>query len=348
MHPAIRLADHPGVVVDPFHPNRPREGDEVVEPGLDGLGVRDEDAAPGLDHLRVEPVLALGRLHLVDVEEDRELSEVLLEQAQVALRKPALPGVEEKDQDVAPLVEIAADPREQPPLLRGQLARGEELPLGDDRSSDLLRILENEGGEVVRRTVEVRRQQAHGPPELAGVRAIEIGPDLLRQAAREALLLGEHLLAEPVVLGDLDRDLNLPAGRQLSLEILLVHDESDREEVLQDEQREDARGLAHLADLEWLALLLAVTADPIADDLALALEAGGNEDLAIAVASHERSLLGPPEGLPEAWAHRPEVGEEGARITSHQRAGEGEGRDAGDLDQPVSRLLLGTAEVRVL
>ena len=112
-------------------------------------------------------------------------------------------------------------------------------------------------------------------------------------------------------------------------------------------KREDARGLTHLADLERLALLLAVAADAVADDLALPLEAGGNEDLAIAVAGDERPLLRPPEGLPEAGAHRPEVGEEGARVAPHQGAGEGEGRHAGDLDQPVSRFLLGAAEVRV-
>src|SRR3954452_2857920 len=53
MDPAVGLPYHPGVVVRALDPEGAGEVDEVVEPGLDRLGVGDEDSAAGLDDVLV-------------------------------------------------------------------------------------------------------------------------------------------------------------------------------------------------------------------------------------------------------------------------------------------------------
>src|SRR5262249_36418021 len=110
MDPTVGLAYHPGVVVRALDPDGAGEVDEVVERGLDGLGIGDEDSPARLDDVLVQPVLPLGSLNLLDVEEDGALAEVLLEEAQVAGRKPRASGVAEEDEDVAAFFDRGAFP----------------------------------------------------------------------------------------------------------------------------------------------------------------------------------------------------------------------------------------------
>ncbi len=128
-----------------------------------------------------------------------------------------------------------------------------------------------------------------------------------------------------------------------------MHEDRDGEEVAQDEARKDAGGLAHLADLRGLADLLTVAPRAEAHDLGDDLVVTDRDvDLAVAVGSNEGLLLPGLELLLEARRERPHVGEQRAGVAAHQRTGQSDRRDAGQLDQPVGGLLLGGALVREL
>ena len=121
-----------------------------------------------------------------------------------------------------------------------------------------------------------------------------------------------------------------------------MHDDRDGKQVLEDEPRQDARSLAHLADLGSLAGLLTVAPGAIGDDLGLGVVGSGrDEDLAIAVGGDEGLLLPRLKLPPEARREGPRVGEERAGVAAHERAGQGDRRDSGKLDQAVGGLLLG-------
>lgn len=95
-------------------------------------------------------------------------------------------------------------------------------------------------------------------------------------------MLGEERLGGFVGLVDLDRDRDLPTRRELSFEVLLVHEESDGKQVLQEKQGEQAGRFAHLADGRRLALVFAVGLGAEAADLDGAVVVGLDEDLAVA------------------------------------------------------------------
>jgi len=85
MRPSVRLARHARVIVGALVPERGCEGRKVVEAGLDGLGVDEEDAAAASDRL-VEPRLTLPSRDLRGIEEGGLLAE-LLEEEPVARRR---------------------------------------------------------------------------------------------------------------------------------------------------------------------------------------------------------------------------------------------------------------------
>ncbi len=90
-----------------------------------------------------------------------------------------------------------------------------------------------------------------------------------------------------------------------------------------------------------------VVGGAVADDLGLGVARGLDEDLAVAEAADEGLFLAAAEVAAEAAGEGPEVGEEGAGVAAHDRAGEGDDRHARELDEAVGGLLLGGADAGV-
>ena len=98
---------------------------------------------------------------------------------------------------------------------------------------------------IAGRPVEVGGQLDEGTEEAPGALRVEpVRPDARQELLLEPPVLGEELGGERIVLADLDRRRQLRSGRQVDVEVLLVHQHGGRQEVAEEERRHHPRRLA--------------------------------------------------------------------------------------------------------
>jgi hypothetical protein len=166
VEPADRLTVGRRGVVE-LVPESGREGDEVVEPRADGVGVDEEDLdAPGED-VPVDPRLPLRGGDLAGVEPGDARGDLAGDREE-PLGEGRAAAVAEEDEDPLASPARLAELGLEPALLGCPPRRGEASPAVDELASEALGIAEAEGLEVVGRAVEVGGELDQGSEEPAG------------------------------------------------------------------------------------------------------------------------------------------------------------------------------------
>jgi hypothetical protein len=314
------------------------EGDQVVEPGADGVGIDEEDLDVLGEDMLIDPSLPLGGGHLLGVEPGEARCD-LGEELEEARGKLGRASVAKKDQHLGSVAKVCGDPSEEPALFGSAPRGGKGLASRDKLAGEGFGIADLEGKQIVGGAVEIGGKLDESAEETTGTLWNEaVGPDSSEKLVLKAVVLREELFGQGIVLRDRESRRDFLEGRQLDVEVVLVHQGGDRQEMAKDEVWHEAGGFA---DRRRRAKLAVGEGAELAGGRFL----GRDKNLAKAEAGDESRAVVASELGPEGGRQSPEVGKERAGITTHQAAGEDEGGDAREVRQAVGGLGLGGAGV---